>query len=169
MRRLQISLAATLVLGVAAGFVWEWQGDPAEWEVRKEGVVLTEAASKGQFSVVVAFVLVGAVASLIIGWMTAWLASDLGWILPPLVIGLTAIAAVIAWRLGVHLGPPGPGSVEHPTIGDRLPSKLAVTGFAPFLAWPIFGLVGLLGGVLVGVARTPPQESLYAQTGCRGA
>jgi hypothetical protein len=147
-----------LLLGVAAGFVWERLANPAEWEVRGTGIVLTEAASKGQFSVVATYVFVGAVASLLLGWFTAWAARDLGWMLTPFIIGLTVIAAVIAWRLGVHLGPPDPSSVKGASVGDRIPSELAVNGFTPFLTWPIFGLVGLIGSTFIGVMRVPVDE-----------
>jgi hypothetical protein len=144
-----------LIMGVAAGFVWERLASPAEWEVRDTGIVLTEAASKGQFSVIAAFVLVGAVGSLVLGWFTGWITRDLGWPLTPLVIGLTVLGSLIAWRLGVHLGPPDPASVDAASAGDRIPSKLAIDGFSPFLVWPVFGLIGLIGSMLVGAVREP--------------
>lgn len=134
-----------LLLGVAAGFVWEWLADPAEWQVRDSGIVMTEAGSTGQFSVIVVFVLVGAVASLVWGSLTAWTLRDLGWVLTPFIIALTLVASLITWRLGVHLGPPDPSSVSGVSVGDRIPSELAVDGMSPFLVWPIFGLVGLIG------------------------
>ena len=42
-----------LILGFAAGFVWERVATPAKWEVRETGLLMDEAASKGQFSVIV--------------------------------------------------------------------------------------------------------------------
>lgn len=158
LRRILLSTAAMLLMGVAAGFVWERLASPAEWEVRDTGIVLTEAASKGQFSVIAAFVLVGAVASLVLGWFTGWIARDLGWLLTPLVIGLTVGGSLIAWRLGVHLGPPDPTSVDAAAVGDRIPAKLAIDGLSPFLVWPVFGLVGLIASILVGLVREPPHE-----------
>ena len=55
-RRLRAASGALLALAVLAGLAWTWLARPAEWEVREQGVVLTEAASRGQFSVIVVFV-----------------------------------------------------------------------------------------------------------------
>ncbi len=51
---------------------------------------MDEAASKGQFAVIVVFVLVGA-RRLVCCWgaVTAWTLRDLGWIVTPLVITAT--------------------------------------------------------------------------------
>jgi len=144
-RRLVLASLGVLLLGVVAGLVWLWLAHPAEWEARNGGIVLTEAASRGQFSVVVVFVIVGVVASVLSGWLVARFLPGLGWLLTPVVVALTAVASVVAWRVGVELGPPSPASVPGTTVGDRLPSELAVDGVAPFLVWPIFGLVGVIG------------------------
>jgi len=133
-----------LVLGIAAGFVWIRFADPAEWQVRSNGVVLTEAASKGQFSVIVVFVIIGAVASFLWAWFAGLFLHEAGWIVTPVVIVATLVAAVIAWRLGVWLGPAGPESSTDRVVGDTIPSRLAIDGITPFLVWPIFGLIGVL-------------------------
>lgn len=147
-----------LVLGIAAGFVWLLLAQPAEWEVRGNGIVLTEAASRGQFSVIVLFVVVGAVASLLGGLLSGFTLPDLGWALVPFVIVLSAIASVIAWRLGVMLGPPDPASVASGvSAGDRIPAELGVDGLAPFLVWPITALLGVIATVAVG--RTEPEST----------
>lgn len=138
-------VAAMLLLGVAAGVVWQWLANPAEWEVRTDGrIVLTEMASRGQFGVIVVFVIAGAVASLIWGFATGLGLRDLGWRLTPLVILTTVAAALIAWQIGMALGPDGPQSAVDPAVGDKLPSKLAIDGVAPFVVWPIFGVLGVL-------------------------
>jgi hypothetical protein len=133
-----------LVLGIAAGFVWIRFADPAEWQVQSNGVVLTEAASKGQFSVIVVFVIIGAVASFLWAWFAGLFLHEAGWIVTPVVIVATLVAAVIAWRLGVWLGPAGPESSTDRVVGDTIPSRLAIDGITPFLVWPIFGLIGVL-------------------------
>jgi hypothetical protein len=71
------------------------------------------------------------------------------------VIG-TLAAAVIAWRLGITFGPAGPLAAVHPAVGDKLPSKLAIDGFAPFLAWPIGGLAGVV--ISTYLSRADPVE-----------
>lgn len=146
MKRILVAFAAMLLLGVAVAFIWVWLAHPAEWEVRTGGsIVLTEAAARGQFSVIVVFVISGAIASMVWAWAASTWLRQLGWLLTPLVIVSTLIAAVIAWRLGVAVGPAGPSTAVNPEVGDLLPSKLAIDGVTPFLAWPIFGLLGVLG------------------------
>lgn len=155
LRRLVLTAAAMLLVGIAAGFVWEQLATPAEWEVRSTGLVMDEAASKGQFSVVVVFVLVGLVAALLLGTVTTWTLRDMGWLVTPLVLAATIAAAVIAWQLGIHLGPPDPSAVKGAAVGDHIPAELAIDGLAPFLVWPIFGLIGLIVVTMIGVVREP--------------
>lgn len=146
-RLVLVPLLVTVVLGIVAGLVWLWLAEPAQWEARAGGVVMTEAASRGQFAVIVVFVLVGAVASLCCGWAVARMLPALGWLLTPLVLVMTSLAAVIAWRVGVHLGPPSPDTLTDVQVGDRLPAQLAVDSIPPFLAWPVFGLLGLMSSI----------------------
>lgn len=147
-----------LLLGIAAGFVWLWLAKPAEWEVRSNGIVLDEAASRGQFSVIVVFVIIGAVASLVWGMVVAWVMHDLGWPSTPLVVMGAVVASVIAWRIGVELGPPDPRSVTGAALGDTIPSRLGIDTIAPLLVWPLFGLIGLIGTTLIGVGRTEMRQ-----------
>lgn len=142
-----------LLVGVAAGCVWERLASPAEWEVTRTSLSMGEAASEGQFAVIVVFVVVGIVASLLLGGVLAWSLRDMGWVTTPLVVLATAGASVIAWRVGVHLGPPDPSSVKDVAVGDHVPARLAIDGLAPFLAWPVFGLVGLIGTTLIVTTR----------------
>lgn len=136
---------AMLLLGIAAGLVWTWLAEPAKWEVTSRGIVLTEAASVGQFSVMALFVLLGAVVSLVWGWVAAWRLADLGWLLCPLVVVATVVAALIAWQIGVILGPADPAAVQGAEVGDLVPSRLRLDSVVPFLVWPILGLMGVVG------------------------
>jgi Na+/H+-dicarboxylate symporter len=144
-KKLAVSVVAMLLLGVATGAVWQWQANPAEWEVRADGsIVLTEIAARDQFGVIVVFVIVGAIVSLIWGFATTFALRDLGWRLTPIVILTTLVAAVIAWQVGVALGPEGPQAAVDPNVGDLLPSKLKIDSIPPFLAWPLFGMLGVV-------------------------
>lgn len=156
-RRLLVSTLAAALLGIIGGLVWLWLARPAQWEAREGGLVLTEAASRGQFSVVVVYVIVGVVTSMVCGWTVARVLPGLGWLVTPCVVVLTAVAAVVAWRVGVELGPPPPGTVAGVRTGDRVPSELAVDGIAPFLVWPIFGLVGVIAATWAGERRAGDQ------------
>jgi hypothetical protein len=140
--------AVMLLLGVASGVVWQWLAKPAQWEVRSDGsIVLTEIAARDQFGVIVVFVVAGAVASLVWAFGSTFALRDLGWRLTPFVIIVTLLAGVIAWQVGVALGPVGPKSAVNPSVGDMLPSKLAIDGVAPLVVWPLFGVIGLLAAM----------------------
>ena len=144
-KKTSLLVIVMLLLGVAVGFVWEALAKPAEWEVREGGsIVLTEIAARDQFGVIVVFVIAGIIASLVWGVVATLVLKDLGWRLTPLVVVATLAAAVIAWRIGVAIGPVGPREAVDPAVGDRLPSKLAVDGIAPFFAWPVFGVAGIV-------------------------
>ncbi len=151
MKKIWLSVAAMLLLGVAAGAVWQWLAKPAKWLVRPDGsIVLNELAARDQFGVVVVFVAVGAVASLIWGFVSAFAARDLGWRLTPFIVVATLVASVIAWQVGMELGPVGPQDAVDPGVGDRLPSKLEIDSLAAFVVWPIFGVAGLLLAMSLG-------------------
>ena len=153
-RRLAIATLATMLSGVIGGLVWVWLARPAQWLGRDGGIVLTEAASRGQFSVIVVFVAVGAVVSFVSGVVTGRLVPDLGWFAVPVVAVVVTVAGLVAWRVGVELGPPPPGTVAGVGVGDEVPSQLAVDGVAPFLVWPIFGVLGVIVASWAGDRRT---------------
>jgi hypothetical protein len=136
--------AGMLVLGAAGGLLWLWLAEPAEWEVTTAGIVLTEDAARGQFGVVVMFVGLGAALCLVWGWAAGRAMRDVGWTLVPVFAGVAGVAAVIAWQVGVALGPTHPRDVADPSLGDRLPAPLEIDSVAPFLVWPMFALLGLL-------------------------
>lgn len=144
MRRASGWVIILLALGALGGLVWLWLAEPAEWEVTEQGTVLTESAARGQFAVVVTFLLVGAVLCFVWGWAAGRSLRELGWRLVPLFAVTASLAALIAWQVGLALGPPDPRDVADPAIGDRLSSPLEVDAVAPFLVWPMFALLGLL-------------------------
>ena len=144
MRRVAGWTVLMLALGVVGGLLWWWLAEPAEWEVTEQGIILTEDAARGQFAVVVTFVAVGAVLSLVWGWAAGRSLRELGWVLVPVLAVVAGAAAVVAWQVGLLLGPPDPRDVADPSLGDRLPSQLEVDAVAAFLVWPMFALLGLL-------------------------
>lgn len=144
MSRVVIWSAGMLVLGVVGGLLWLWLAESAEWEVTELGTILTEDAARGQFAVVVMFVGLGAGLCFVWGWIAGHALRELGWVLVPVFAGVAALAAVIAWQVGVALGPTHPRDVTDPSLGDRLPAPLEIDAVAPFLVWPMFALLGLL-------------------------
>ena len=143
MRRVALWSVGMLVLGVVGGLVWLWLAEPAEWEVTAQGIILTEEAAQGQFRVIVTFVTIGAVVCSCWGVVAGHALRDVGWVLVPVFAGVAGLASVIAWQVGVALGPVHPRDVTDPSLGDRLPAPLEIDTVAPFLVWPMFALAGL--------------------------
>lgn len=93
---------------------------------------------------VVLFVGLGAALCLLWGWAAGRALREVGWLLVPVFATAAGVAAVIAWQIGVTLGPTHPRDVTGPSLGDRLPASLEIDSVAPFLVWPMFALLGLL-------------------------
>lgn len=146
-RRVVLWSVGMLVLGAAGGLLWLWLAEPAVWEVTERGIVLTEGASQSQFAVVVMFVGLGAGLCFVWGWVAGHALRELGWVLVPVFAGVSGVAAVIAWQVGVVLGPTDPRDIRTMaglSLGDRLPAPHDIDAVAPFLVWPMFAVLGLL-------------------------
>lgn len=144
MRAALVGIAAVLVVAVAAGIAWLVLAQPAQLESREQGLVLTEAASRAQFGVVVVFVLVGAVVSFTGAAVCAWLLPTREWFWVPVFALAAGVASLVAWQVGVRLGPGDPVTDGDVRVGDTVSAQLAVDAVAPFLVWPLFALLGLL-------------------------
>lgn len=136
-------IGVDLVLGVLAGFLWVVLAEPARWQVTAGGTILDEQSSRGRFGVIVTFVLIGLVVSFLWGLLAGIAQRERGWICVPVFAAVALCAALIAWRVGVHFGPPDPLSVKGTPVGGTIEQQLAVDTLSPFLVWPIFALVGL--------------------------
>ncbi len=65
-----------------------------------------------------------------------------------LVVASVGAALVMHW-FGVSFSPPDPRTlVDSHEIGDRLPGHLELSGWTPYLAWPIGALAGFTGVML---------------------
>lgn len=158
-RRIWLSVVAMLLLGVAAGVVWAWQADPAEWLVRRDGsIVLTEMAARDKFGVIVLFVIIGAIVSLVWAFAVTLALGDSDWRITPFVLAMTGLASVIACQIGIALGPAGPQAAKAPKAGALLASKLEVDSLAAFIVWPFFGLVGMVIALVVLLVRRRELE-----------
>lgn len=138
------ALVGLALLAVASGFAWLLLAQPARLQASEEGLVLTEAASRDQFGVVVVFVLVGAVVSFTAAAVTAWLLPRREWFWVPVFAAAAAVASLVAWQVGVRFGPDDPLARQDVPLGDTVSAQLAVDAVAPFLVWPLFALIGLL-------------------------
>lgn len=162
--RWPLLVISAALLGVVSGVVWSQLAEPGRWEVREAGIVLTEDASRGQFSVIVVFTLIGAIAALLWAAAMTLMARHGGWLLVAAVLVGSTLAGVLAWQVGMLLGPPPPESVSGLMLGDRVPDELRVDGIAPFLVWPIAALVGVLLGTWGQNDPAEDQDEIEAAT-----
>ena len=142
--RVVLAVVLLLVLATAAGAAWQAFATLPRWQVTEQGIVLTEAESSRQVGVELAFVGIGIVLALVWAAVVGVVLRALGWLLVPLVGLATAVAGVLAWRVGLLLGPGDPAATPDPRIGERIPAQPAVDAVASFVVWPVAGLLGLL-------------------------
>lgn len=164
-----VSFAAA---GLGAGWLWEHWWTPTtglviggSWNsgVRGDATYLANdmPTQAHYFDAVATFVLIGLVAGLVlgVGWALLGRCSELV-MLAAVVVG-SALACLIAYRLGVHLGPPDPAplakAADDYTI---LPADLSLPGKSPFVGWTLGALIGLCATYFVtsGVAESTRRE-----------
>jgi len=132
------------VLGVLGGVLWWAITDTATFTVTKDGTSLRDDEMRLQFGAIVNFVLIGAGICALLGFAVAFF-SDLSWPAIPAVALLSGQAAVLTWFVGGLLGPDDP--TRKGPVGTRIDDALAVDAIAPFLAWAVFGVAGVLIGL----------------------
>ncbi|WP_040320175.1 hypothetical protein [Aeromicrobium marinum] len=147
MRRLVLVAVVAAIVGVAAGGVWAAVAEPADWTVTERGLAMGEDAARELFGVVVAFMVVGLVASTLFGVVAGLVirAGRFGGQATALVAtGVLATGAgLLAWQLGQAWGPPDPAAVTGVGVGDLVPAELVVDTWAAFLVWPVGAFAGV--------------------------
>lgn len=139
--------AAGLV-GAIGGVVWWAITDTAIWVVTAEGATMSEGQSAHQFGAIVRFVIVGAVICVLFSAVMTVAVGEHWWLVPMAAL-MSGLASGLAWLVGHLLGPDGPSSADRGSIGLRIPSALKVDAAAPFVAWAVFGVAGVLIGTWV--------------------
>lgn len=160
-----VTIVGFCVVGALAGVVWPLLAEPANYTVTESGVRLGEAEAAKQFGVTVAYAAIGALAAVCWGGFCAYRYAARGW--PHVLVTLAgaAVAALLARRLGVLLGPPDPSTVVGSTSpGEHVPMQLDVNSYGVLLVWPVAALVGLLV-VLIWLAPVEPSESSESAPG----
>jgi len=133
------------LVGILGGVVWWAITTPPLWVITAQGATMTEGQSRHQFGAVVSFVIIGAVLCLLLGVAVTLRAGEHWWLVPA-VAAMSGFAAGVAWLVGRLLGPDGPSKADHPAVGTRVPDILTVGTAAPFVAWAVFGVAGVLIG-----------------------
>ena len=146
------------LLGVACGFVWEWVWTPPTG-VSQDGVwVLDAQGLPTAFSGTGLFVVVGAIAGLLLGVVAALGLARHELVTLGAVVAASAVATVAMWAVGTALGPPDPDLVARASdSADPIPGDLRVEGLGAFLALPAGAQLGATGAYLF-VGRDRPRR-----------
>lgn len=152
-------LMVAFVLGILGGVLWWAITDTATFVATKEGTSLGDDEMRLQFRAIINFVFVGAGICALLGFAVAF-ASDVSWPAVPAVALMSGLAAVLAWLVGGLLGPDQPKRKGY-EVGARIEDALTVDAVAPFLAWAVFGVAGLLIGIAL-VEHRPSEDEGHA-------
>ena len=152
LRRAAVLLVVFAAAGVVAGLVWEWIWTPPSGVVIEHEYLLDGDGLRATFSGTALYVLVGAVAGLLVGVGIAVLTEGAELVTLAAVAVGSALAGWLMLLVGTSVDPPDPGPVAE-TSEDltELPDELEVSGWSPFVAFPSGALVGLTV-VFVGLA-----------------
>ncbi len=154
-----IALAVFAALGLLAGWVWARWAEPAGYVVTSHGAVMGELQAGQRFGVDADYSALAGAGGLLAGSLLGWRQGRLGWVQPVVVALAAGLAAVIAWRLGVTLGPPPPAqALKGAQLGDLVPEELDVHAKGLLLLWPIAALVGSLASAAAHRPASPPEE-----------
>lgn len=137
-----------VVLGVLAGVVWWAVTDTGQWVITAEGASMSEGQSQLEFGAIVNFVFVGAAVCSLFGLLITLVVGARWWLVPAVAV-MSGMASGLAWLVGHLLGPEGPSKSDHSSIGARIPGVLTIDTAAPFVAWAVFGVAGVLVGTWV--------------------
>jgi hypothetical protein len=166
LRQVLLVLVAFAVAGALAGAVWEWVWTPPTGVALGKEFLLDGDGLRGDFSGTALYVVVAAVAGLLVGVLVAVL-SDRDELATLVVVAVgSVLAGWLMLRTGVALGPPDPGPLAR-SADDYTPlvDQLAVAGRSPFVAFPAGALLGLIV-IFIGLSRRrsdPPAEQLQHQ------
>ncbi|TNM45149.1 hypothetical protein FHP29_04905 [Nocardioides albidus] len=168
-RDLVVPLAVPVVLGPLLGALggwlwWTW------WGPAPMGRIYDTEAGKAwypdpfdpgitrDFSATATYVVVGFGLAVLLGLVCGWLARERA--VPGLLAVLVGAGLGLAVMavLGEFLGPTDPASLlaAH-EVGDRLPGHLDVTGWTPYLAWPVGALLAYLV-LMLSFSPTPATD-----------
>lgn len=149
-RAVVVTCLAYAAAGLLAAWLWAQLADPPAYHVFRETVLMNEEEAGRQFGVDISYAAIAGGFAVVLGFVTGWRWHRVGWPHIAAVVVGAATAAVIAWRLGIVLGPDEPaGLLSSAQVGDDIPEKLDVHADGLLLVWPVTGLIGLIAAVLV--------------------
>lgn len=159
------------VLGVALGLLWWWLAPRVQLFSVDHSVFLKDPEGEEAVGIDGTFVLLALAFGAVTG-VLAFLRSRRGGV--GIVVGLAAgalLGSVVAWRLGVWLGPESDlaAAAKAAGTGKTFDGPLKLQAKGALLVWPLLGLFVHL--VLMGLfgKREPELPAQFPPTGGRGA
>ncbi len=152
-------LVLALGLGAAGGVLWERLVVLPTYTIASDGSAATTERGLAAFiGGDATFVIIGAVAGVILG-VTAWRRfRSVGWTLVLLVLVAALVAALTCWFVGYRLGPgefaPRLAAAQP---GDVVPIELTLRARVSLLTWPFFAIIPVLLGSSLGRDDEDPQ------------
>lgn len=153
-------------LGALGGWVWwQWWGPPPDGRVydtrdgRQWFPTPFDPGVARDFGGTATYVVLGLGLALVLG-LVAGVAARRRPIVGLVAVGLaSAVAAVVMTLVGQAQSPPDPQElVDDVEVGATLPGHLHVSGWTPYLVWPVGALIGYTV-VMLGVGgRWEPSE-----------
>lgn len=159
LRSIAVTCVAFVVLGCLAAWLWASWAEPAHFVVTRNNAVMDELEAGRQFGTDVVYAAIAVIAGLVAGSVLGWRHARTGWALAVVTAGAAGVAALIAWRLGIVLGPPAPQSVlGDARVGDLVPERLDVHARGLLLLWPIAALVGFIPSAAAFDPKPVPRD-----------
>lgn len=149
-RAVVVTCLAYAAVGVLAAWLWSQWADPPAYHVFPDATLMDEEAAARQFGVDLDYALIALGLAAPVGFVTGWRWHRVGWPQVLAVAGGAGLAALIAWKLGIALGPDAPEeTAAFARVGDDIPERLDVHADGLMAAWPIGALIGLIAAVLL--------------------
>lgn len=159
LRSIAVTSAMFVALGCLAAWLWSIWAEPAHFVVTRDNAVMDELEAGRQFGTDVVYGAIAVVGGLAAGSVLGWRHVRAGWVLAVVTAVAAGVAALIAWRLGIVLGPPAPQSVlGDARVGDVVPERLDVHARGLLLLWPIASLAGLIASVAAFDSKIVPRD-----------
>ena len=169
---LLLVLAVFAAAGALAGWLWERWWSPitgvvvdgtwvAGYRPEGDGFVFDFPSLENFFDGTAQYVVIGVLGGLALGVVFSLLGRGSELVMLLAVVLGSALAGYVAYRLGTHLGPPDPTTLEATAAdGTTLPGDLTIEGASPFVAWPLGALIGLSVTYLLTTSRasTAPRS-----------
>jgi len=151
-RRFWAFVPLTLLLGVIAGVVW-WAvvGLPGYLVMADGSAATTQRGLTEIFGSDAWYSLIGAVVGLILGILAWALFGRSGWVVVPIAVVASVVAAAVCWWLGWVLGP-GPlnDRLVAAKAGDFVPIELTVRAPVAVLVWVMATIIPIVGRASLG-------------------